>query len=272
MKKVIGKKEIIVVVLSVALTTLGIKAADQFSGDNKGSKENNGCGVDMVYVVAPGGGFCIDKYEVSASENCPYAEPMSQSDTRFNVNDKKCKPVSKSGQTPWRFISQDQAILACAKAGKRLPTNEEWFAAALGTPDRLSGWSVNDCQVDNNWDDQPGKTGDGINCVSAAGAFDMIGNVWEWVSGTVDNGEYEGRELPSSGYINGTDSGVMPAKTEDEPDQNYYDDYFWLTKKGVRGVARGGYWGNKGEAGQYSLYVVVEPSYTGKGIGFRCAK
>lgn len=181
MSKLIGKKEIIVVTLAVALTTLGIKAADQFSGDNAIDKKNNGCGVDMVYVVAPGGGFCIDKYEVSAGEDCPYIEPSSQSDTRFNVNEKKCEPVSKIGKIPWRFISQDQAALACAKAGKRLPTNEEWFAAALGTPDLLSDWNTDDCQVDDNWLDQPGKTGFGINCVSAAGAFDMIGNVWEWV-------------------------------------------------------------------------------------------
>jgi formylglycine-generating enzyme required for sulfatase activity len=255
MSKLVGKKEIIVIVISVALTTLGIKAADIFTGDNTGDTENNGCGVDMAYVVAPGGGFCIDKYEVSASEDCPHTDPASQSDTRFNLNDKKCEPVSKPGKIPWRFVSQDQAVLACAKAGKRLPTNEEWFAAALGTPDLLSGWGINDCQVDENWDDQPGATGRGINCVSAAGAFDMIGNVWEWVSGTVSDGEYEGRALPPPGYVKSTDGHSFPAETDDNTgDKNYYNDYFWLTENGLRGIARGRLLGQP-ERGRTVFYV-----------------
>jgi formylglycine-generating enzyme required for sulfatase activity len=63
-----------------------------------------------------------------------------------------------------------------------LPTDKEWLQVALGTPDKETGWDSDDCQVENNWDIQPGLAGTGKNCVSAAGAYDMIGNVWEWTN------------------------------------------------------------------------------------------
>ena len=101
----------------------------------------------------------------------------------------------------------------------------------------------------------------------------MIGNVWEWVDGTTFEGEYNGRELPKSGFILGVDDEAMPIETNiEEGDPNYYHDYFWLKESGTRGIARGGYWDNKEEAGQYSLYAVSPPSYAGAGVGFRCVK
>jgi len=273
-KKLVGRREIIVMVLAVALTTAGIKASDTLFNSQGGTDGNSGpCPVGMVPIISAQGDFCIDKYEVSVGNTCPYINPANQNETRDNIDASGCLPVVANGVLPWRFVSQNQAAIACAKAGKRLPTNSEWLAAALGTPDRESDWGLDDCQVAGNWGDQPGKTGNGKNCVSAAGVYDMIGNVWEWVDGTVADGSFHDRVLPAEGYVLGADEEAIPSATDNaKGDPNYYNDYFWIKNKGIRGMARGGYWDNKSEAGQYALYVVSEPSFAGVGVGFRCVK
>ena len=272
-RRLVGRREIIVMIAAVILTTAGIKASDNIfnAGTGEGSLSNP-CGEDMVLVRAPESDFCVDKYEASAGPACGFSDPASQIETRENLNSRDCAPVSRAGASPWRHISQNQAAAACAKAGKRLPTNKEWLLAAFGTPDKLSGWDRNDCQVANNWLSQPGPAGAGADCVSAAGAYDMIGNVWEWVDGSVHNGSFENRVLPKSGYVQGVDSDAMPSETAEAGHGDYYHDYFWLKESGTRGMARGGYWANNSQAGQYALYSVVQPSETGPGIGFRCVK
>ncbi len=270
-----GWREAVVIVIAVVLTTAGIKASDLFFGSDETAVMSNGsdCPDGMIRVPFGGGDFCIDQFEASAAEDCPYDDPVSQSATRDNLDTDGCLPVSMGGKIPWRSISQDQAVLACAKAGKRLPTNEEWYAAALGTPDKAGSWEEYDCQVANNWTEQPGRTGSGARCQSSAGAYDMIGNVWEWVAGAVYDGKYDGKTLPESGYIQGTDGASLPLETDpNTPNDNYFRDYFWIKDSGARAIARGGYWGNESEAGQYSLYVVSPPADVGKGIGFRCVK
>ncbi len=266
-------KGLVVIVSAVALTTAGIKASDSLFGSGQEGGEGSICPVGMVFVSSPQGGFCIDKYEVSAGTGCAYGDPSNQGETLKNIENPDCQAVSQPDKLPWRNISQNQAALACAKAGKRLPSSEEWMRAVLGTPDKLAGWKEADCQVQNNWPDQPGRGGSGKNCLSGSGAFDMIGNVWEWVDGSVVDGQFEGRQLPVEGYVKGYDSAGFPTETDAEMgDENYYHDYVWLKRSGTRGIARGGYWGNGAEAGQYSIYIVTEPSYAGIGVGFRCVK
>jgi hypothetical protein len=272
-----GKKKfgfitwIIVIVIAVALSTAGIKASDSLFG-GKGQVKSL-CPADMVFVPGSTGGFCIDKYEDAAGASCPANNPSTQDDSRNNLEAQACQPVSASGLVPWRFISQNQAEVACAKVGKRLPTSEEWLAAALATPDKNSGWGADDCQVANNWSQQPGLTGSGKNCFSGVGAYDMVGNVWEWVVGTVEDGKYNGNVLPNEGYVKGVNSSGMPIATDlSQADQNYNDDYLWIKNTGSRGIARGGYWANNDQAGQYSAYIVTAPSDVGPGMGFRCAK
>lgn len=262
---------VIVVVVAVALSTAGIKASDSLLSGK--AKNNSLCPDDMVFVPGASGGFCLDKYEAAAGNGCSIKDPANQDDTRADLENSACAPVSQAGLIPWRFISQNQAAVACAKAGKRLPTNEEWLAAALATPDKPGNWTADDCQVSNNWSQQPGYTGSGKNCVSGVGAYDMVGNVWEWVEGTVEDGKYKGNDLPEEGYVKGSNSLAMPTETNQEiGDKNYNNDYFWIKKTGSRGIARGGYWANDAEAGQYSMYVVTPPSSVGTGVGFRCVK
>jgi formylglycine-generating enzyme required for sulfatase activity len=268
------KRELVIITVAVVLTTAGIKASDRLlNSEGKVMGVEEGCGEGMVFVPFAEKGFCIDRYEVSAGNNCPNIGPSNQIETRDNLNAGACRPVSAAGAVPWRFISQDQAAVACAQAGKRLPTGEEWFAAALGTPDAPGNWGPDDCNVDNNWAEQPGRAGSGKNCVSAVGAYDMVGNAWEWVQGAAYDGNFDGRPLPGPGYIDSTDGYGMPGATNpDTPNPNYNGDYVWIKEKGVRGIARGGYWDNKAEAGQYAVYMETPPSFAGAGVGFRCAQ
>ncbi len=273
-KKFVGRREIIIAVIAVILTSAGIKASDSFSGAKSAeSVDLNGCPLDMVFVNTNYGGFCVDKYEVSAGEACSHNNPSSQSESAFNLGAPECKPVSIVGKTPWRNITQTQAIEACAKAGKRLPSSKEWFLASLGTPDKNSSWSSDDCQVSKNWISQPGLTGSASNCVSSAGAFDMIGNVWEWVQEEVIDGKYNDTVMPESGYVTAVSIEGMPIETvASGGDVVYNEDYLWIKNKGVRGMARGGYWDNKADAGKNAIYLVSPPSFAGVGMGFRCVK
>jgi formylglycine-generating enzyme required for sulfatase activity len=82
--------------------------------------------------------------------------------------------VSIAGVAPADHVSWFQAVAASRNSGKRLPTNAEWTAGALGTPDGLP------CRI-GSAPGGPRITGN-PGCVSDVGAFDMVGNVWEWVA------------------------------------------------------------------------------------------
>jgi hypothetical protein len=86
--------------------------------------------------------------------------------------------VSIAGVTPSRFLTWFQATAAARNAGKRLPTNAEWQAAALGTPDPGAAPGSEDCHTVGV---APVQTGSRASCVSDVGAFDMVGNLSEWV-------------------------------------------------------------------------------------------
>ena len=87
--------------------------------------------------------------------------------------------VSIPGVLPASGITWFQALAAARNSFKRLLTNAEWQAAALGTPDPGSDNGGTDCNTTTN---NLSMTGARTNCVSDTGAFDMVGNVWEFVS------------------------------------------------------------------------------------------
>lgn len=275
-------KFILVITGAIFLSTLGINAADSWknpensmlAGALSSISKPAKCAEGMVYVGSSSGGYCIDMYENSANESCLYDTPKNQEETRSNLSDKKCFPVSVKGVSPWRNISQSQAMQACAKAGKRLPTNEEWFFAALGTPDESSAWGTSDCNVNKNRDIfDPAPTGSGENCISSLGVYDMVGNVWEWVGETIKEGKFNDITIPDAGYIGGADEKGIPTETNaTSSDPNYNLDRFWIKKEGTVGMFRGGYWLSESDAGLYTIHAGISPSFTGTAIGFRCVK
>jgi formylglycine-generating enzyme required for sulfatase activity len=82
--------------------------------------------------------------------------------------------TSVAGVLPSTCISWFQAEQACALSGKRLLTNQEWQRAAAGTPEDASSCNTNSAG--------PTPTGSLPDCVSRWGAFDMVGNVDEYVA------------------------------------------------------------------------------------------
>ena len=88
--------------------------------------------------------------------------------------------VSLAGETPAAYITWFQAQEACANAGKRLPTSAEWQVGANGTPDPGPDNGTTDCNTASTF--AVSLTGSRSACVSSRGAFDMVGNLFEWVA------------------------------------------------------------------------------------------
>ena len=131
--------------------------------------------------------------------------------------------VSLAGAVPQSNISGTQAAAACAAAGKRLCTDGEWLRVCQGPQGRTYPYGdtrmpgvCNDARAVNPAvayfgssdpsvfsmvgnaciDQQPGslaRTGAYSGCVTAEGAFDMMGNLQEWTAdpaGTMRGGDY----------------------------------------------------------------------------------
>jgi len=88
--------------------------------------------------------------------------------------------VSLPSEIPAANITWFQALEACANAGKRLPTNAEWQMGVTGTQDPGPDNGTTDCNTASGGPVSP--TGTRSDCVSARGAFDMVGNLAEWVA------------------------------------------------------------------------------------------
>jgi hypothetical protein len=151
--------------------------------------------------------------------------------------------VSIAGVMPSRFINWFQAVAAARNSLKRLPTNQEWQAAALGTPDSAP------CNVSSSL----ALTGT-AGCVSDAGVFDMVGNLYEWVADWVPRST---TCVPSLFSATGDQNCLAGASTESGPG----------------GLLRGGGIFDEGAlAGVFTMDGSVIPTYSDGGIGFRAAR
>lgn len=258
----------LVIVGAVVLTTLAIEASDivgGIRGNLTGSLADSGgpCDAGEVLFVLKGASLCVDMYEASAADICPVAVPRNELETRQNIDSTSCVIASKPDALPWRFVSRTEAAQLCARSGKRLLTNEEWYAVVSGST------NVDEQCVVNATAPQPSGSSD---CVSPSGVYDLVGNVWEWVDADVQNGVYNNREMPVTGYVAAVDQhGVVTETVDQEPD-GYEGDFAWTNETGNRGIIRGGFYDSGTDAGIFSLNSSVSTEFRTTGIGFRCVR
>lgn len=251
---------------ALVLSTLGIQASDEFRGISSSLSgtvlnSSESCGVGEVLVVVDGRSLCFDIYEASPNDECLYADPKSGQETVFNLAQSDCQAESKAAVLPWRFVTYTQAQQLCARSGKRLPTNNEWYKNALSIVDPVACFNNNSLQ----------STG-ANNCLTQNGISDLIGNVWEWMEDIVVDGSYEGRALPASGYVGLVDNAGVVLETKTEPDPGFALDYAWINQEGTRGFLRGGFYGSGSDGGIFSQNLTIPLNFAATGVGFRCVR
>jgi eukaryotic-like serine/threonine-protein kinase len=212
-----------------------------------------------AHVVTISHGFFLDKTEVRASDyaacvgvNECSGNHLRSPDAKDTVNGCNLGDDAATAKHPANCIDQEQAIAYCKYSGKRLPTEAEWELAARGTDGRTYPWGNQKpttcwmaivggvsgaCARKGTW--EVGTTADGR---SPFGAYDMSGNVWEWV---VDG--YE--SYPTSDV---TDP-VVPGT-------------------GLRAVLRGGSWDYSMGAARTTSRLALSRGIAQISTGFRCAK
>ena len=223
--------------------------------------------------MTPVESFCIDRYEARLVEHAasggvhsPYDRPAAETEYRAQ---------SKADVVPQAYVSRFEAAAACEHAGKRLCRAREWLRACTGPhgttfpygdkpePGRCNtgkphlltklfgrntrltpGMHYNNPRVNQ----EPGflaKTGEYVGCKSVEGAYDLVGNLHEWVADSVGSLVREGFPMP-----------------------------YGRQRMGGRGAGAfmGGYFSSKGEHGPGCRYITTShrPEYHDYSIGFRC--
>jgi hypothetical protein len=165
-----------------------IKSAVNDNNTRLGTAETNittlqtGVGACAGNPAVPGdtmvrvGSLCVDKYEANIAAGVA----------------RSIVAVAPSGAT-WA-----EAADACAKAGKRLPTNAEWQMAAAGTPEN-DGALCNKSGTAANTNAHP-------SCLSSYAVVNMAGNVAEWVADWDSNAASNTILSASIGIVRGNDA------------------------------------------------------------------
>ena len=187
---------------------------------------------------------------------------------------------SEAGHYPQGYISRKESDAACKNAGKRLCSMGEWLRACQGKRwsqypygPRVQAGKCNSGKVhllskmfgsngqawkyDENFNSpalnqEPGflaKAGEYEGCVSDFGVYDLVGNLHEWVSDSVDE--------------------EMVTRLENEPVERRRQPW-----RDGNGVFMGGFFSTTNEHGGGCKFVTIahEPTYHDYSTGFRCCK
>ncbi len=194
--------------------------------------------------------FYIDKYEVTNAQYRRFCEATGRKLPSAPLWDENY--MDRSPQAPVVGVTWEDARAYAEWAGKRLPTEEEWEKAAswdaATRTKRMWPWgSSADAARARYASDMPVEVGKYESGKSPYGAYDMAGNVLEWVDGTFE---------PYAG---------SSASADPQFGQGNH-------------VARGGQFGNEAEdlrttrrfwhRGFFSSDEITQRTYV---IGFRCA-
>jgi formylglycine-generating enzyme required for sulfatase activity len=163
--------------------------------------------------------------------------------------------VSVAGVLPSSCITWFQGAQACRHSGKRLATNLEWQDAAAGTPDPGTDNHTTDCAVNSG---NPADTGSRSNCKSSWGAFDMVGNLDEWVADWAERNTTGCTDATTEFGFTGTGDLMCFGGNG--------------TAKSPGPLLRGGAWTYGSSAGVFRVTAGNTPSLSSLFVGFRCAR
>jgi hypothetical protein len=122
--------------------------------------------------------------------NCPQGmvlvdlPPGMQGRPFFKTCVDKYEYPNKEGSLPQGNLSYTDAQQLCAQQGKRLCTAEEWqwTCSSLDAYTYPYGKTFDENRCNSDASHNLEASGARINCFSRFGAFDMVGNIFEWVS------------------------------------------------------------------------------------------
>lgn len=141
--------------------------------------------------------YYIDKFEVTNVQYkvCVEEGVCEQPTDATNFNN------SDYAQHPVVWVDWNMARTYCEWRGARLPTEAEWEKAARGTDGRTYPWGEKLDSTYANYGKRINNTtsvGEYPKGVSPYGAYDMAGNVWEWVDSWYD--AYPGNEASETDF------------------------------------------------------------------------
>jgi formylglycine-generating enzyme required for sulfatase activity len=222
------------------------------------------------------GALCIDRFEAHLVSRGPSGEIVRHAFDQRPAPGVAYEARSEGGAYPQAYINRPEAAAACRAAGKRLCTLAEWQrtcggAGALAYPygprwkagacnqdkphlvTRLFGWDPRRWRYedfnDPALDRAPGflaRAGEHPAC-EREGVMDLVGNLHEWVSDTVDR--------------------ALLARLANDGVRRQ-----WQPGTSGNGVFVGGFFSNHEEHGPGCRFITVahEPAYHDYSTGFRC--
>jgi formylglycine-generating enzyme required for sulfatase activity len=224
---------------------------------------------EVVRVGTGASAFWIDRYEASVwsgpdgigQQVSPGADRYPLDLPRNGQGTASYYAASVAGVAPNAFGTWFQATALCRASGKRLPRPDEWLAAARGTKDPAAP-SAGEFGSCNTQSGAVRSAGAGTACVSAWGAEDMVGNLWEWTTkwlAGLSSGDVNASFPWPAGY---NDDAVLHVVSRTQNGESVVE--------APAAELRGGDHEQGTLSGVFAVQLEHAPSSFTKSIGFRC--